>query len=125
MDREAEAPSRSVRLAQGSDDPAWPVVRTFNGLRYVVRDGIPWRAMPNDLPPWAAVYQQAMRWLRAGCFEAIAADLRAVLRVAAGRKPQPSATILDSRTLRSTTESGHRGGCDGAKRKRGSKVHLA
>jgi transposase len=97
----------------------------FNGLRYVVRNGIPWRAMPHDLPPWAAVYQQAARWLRAGCFEALAADLRAVLRVAAGRRPRPTAAVLDSRTLRSTPESGGRAGYDGAKRKRGSKLHLA
>ncbi len=97
----------------------------FNGLRYVVRNGIAWRAMPNDLPPWAAVYQQAQRWLRAGSFEALAHDLRVLLRVAAGRPPAPSAAILDSRTLRSTPESGHRAGYDGAKRKKGSKLHLA
>src|SRR4051812_3703947 len=78
----------------------------FNGLRYVVKTGAPWRWMPNDLPPWAAVYQQTQRWLAAGCFEALAEDLRAVLRLAAGRKAQPNAAILDSRTLRSTPESG-------------------
>ena len=102
-----------------------PLRELFNGLRYVVRHGIPWRAMPNDLPPWAAVHQQAMRWLRAGCFEALASDLREVLRVAAGRAPQPTAAVLDSRTLRSTPESGGRAGYDGHKRKKGSKVHLA
>jgi len=56
---------------------------------------------------------------------AAAHDLRALLRVAAERGPAPSAAVLDSRTLRSTPESGHRAGYDGAKRKRGSKVHLA
>jgi transposase len=61
-----------------------PLRELFNGLRYVIRYGIAWRAMPNDLPPWAAVYQQSQRWLAAGCFEALAHDLRAVLRVAAG-----------------------------------------
>lgn len=35
----------------------------FNGLRYIVKTGAPWRWMPNDLPPWAAVYQQTQRWL--------------------------------------------------------------
>jgi len=39
----------------------------FNGLRYIVKTGAPWRWMPNDLPPWAAVYQQTQRWLAAGC----------------------------------------------------------
>ena len=97
----------------------------FNGLRYVTKTGALWRWMPNDLPPWAAVYQQAERWLAAGCFEALAEDLRAVLWVAAGRKVQPRAAILDSRTLRSSPESGTRAGYGGAKRKRGSKLHLA
>jgi transposase len=50
----------------------------FNGLRYVVKNGIPWRAMPHDLPPWAAVYQQAQRWLQAGCLEMLAHDLLAL-----------------------------------------------
>jgi transposase len=97
----------------------------FNGLRYLVRYGIAWRAIPNDLPPWFAVHQQAQRCLAGGCFETLAHDLRAVLRFAAGRTEEPSAAIIDSRTLRSTPESGSRAGYDGAKRKRGSKLHLA
>ena len=97
----------------------------FNGLRYVLKTGAPWRWMPNDLPPWAAVYQQAQRWVAAGCFDALADDLRAVLRRAAGRTEEPSAAVLDSRTLRSSPESGERAGYDGAKRKRGSKLHMA
>lgn len=97
----------------------------FNGLRYIVKTGAPWRWMPHDLPPWAAVYQQAQRWLAAGCFEALAEDLRAVLRIAAGRQSTPTAAILDSRTLRSSPESGTRAAYDGAKRKKGSKLHLA
>ena len=40
----------------------------FNGRRYVVKTGAPWRWMPNDLPPWDAAYQRAQRWLAAGCF---------------------------------------------------------
>ena len=97
----------------------------FNGLRYVVKTGAPWRWMPNDLPPWEAVYQQSQRWLRAGVFEAVVHDLRAVLRLAAGRAPEPTAVVLDGRTLQSTPESGHRAGYDGHKRKKGSKTHAA
>ncbi len=63
--------------------------------------------------------------MEAGCFEALASDLRAVLRMASGRKAEPTAAILDSRTLRSTPESGPRAGYDGAKRKKGSKLHMA
>lgn len=97
----------------------------FNGLRWIVRTGAQWRMMPHDLPPWAAVYQQTQRWLEAGVFEAIVNDLRAVLRLAAGRNEQPSAAIFDSRTLQSSPESGHRAGYDGAKRRKGSKIHAA
>jgi transposase len=97
----------------------------FNGLRWFVRAGCPWRMMPNDLPPWTAVQQQTQRWLRAGCFEAMAEDLRMLLRLAAGREDAPSAAILDSRTLQSTPESGARAGFDGHKKRKGSKVHAA
>jgi len=97
----------------------------INGLRWVVRTGSPWRYMPHDLPPWEAVYQQTQRWLKAGVFEEVVHDLRVLLRLSEGRAPEPTATILDSRTLRSTPESGSRGGYDGAKRKKGSKVHAA
>lgn len=97
----------------------------FNGLRYVARTGLQWRFMPNDLPPWPTVYQQTRRWLDAGVFDTIIADLRQLIRLGEGRLAQPSAMILDSRTLQSTPESGHRAGYDGYKRKKGSKVHLA
>jgi transposase len=97
----------------------------FNGLRWLARTGSPWRLMPHDLPPWHAVYQQTRRWVRAGCFETMVEDLRLLLRLAAERHEVPSAMILDSRTLQSTPESGGRAGYDGAKKRKGSKVHIA
>jgi len=82
--------------------------------------------LPHDFPPWEAVYQQAQRWIAAGCFEEMVHDLRALLRLVKGRAAKPTGgAVLDSRTLRSTPESGHRAGYDGAKRKKGSKVHAA
>lgn len=97
----------------------------FDGLRWIVRAGASWRMMPGDLPPWEMVYQQTQRWLAAGVFEAIVQDLRVLLRLTEGRGAQPSAAIFDSRTLRSSPESGQRAGYDGAKRRKGSKVHIA
>jgi transposase len=97
----------------------------FNGLRWVVRTGSPWRYMPHDLPPWEAVYQQTQRWIAAGCVEQMVHDLRALLRLSESRASEPTAAIIDSRTLHSSLESGHRSGYDGAKRKKGSKVHAA
>jgi transposase len=112
MDEEAPQREHSLRAV-------------FNGMRWIVRTGAQWRMIPNDLPPWAAVYQQSQRWLKAGVFEAIVHDVRALLRLAEGRSEQPSAAIFDGRTLQSSPESGSRAGYDGYKRKKGSKVHLA
>jgi transposase len=103
----------------------YPMREIFDAVRYMVRAGCPWRMIPNDLPPWYTVHQQARRWIKAGCFEAMAHDLRKVLRHFAQKETQPSAVILDGRTLQSTPESGSRAGYDGYKRKKGSKVHVA
>jgi transposase len=110
----ADAPQRDYSLRD-----------VFNALRYVVKTGCPWRFLPHDLPPWTAVYQQARRWLQAGVFEQITHDLRVIVRLVAERAAQPSAVILDGRTLQSTPESGGRAGYDGAKKRNGSKVHAA
>jgi transposase len=110
----ADAPQREHSLRE-----------VFNGLRWLVRAGAAWRLMPHDLPPWYTVYQQSQRWLKAGVFETMVHDLRAVLRLAQGRTAEPSAAIFESRTVPSTPESGTRAGYDGAKRRRGSKVHMA
>lgn len=97
----------------------------FNGLRFIARTGLQWRYMPHDFPPWQAVYQQTRRWIEADVFTAIITDLRHLIRLGQGRSAQPSTVIVDSRTLQSTPESGDRAGWDGAKRRKGSKVHLA
>src|SRR4028119_1725576 len=97
----------------------------FNALRYLVKTGCGWRYLPHDLPPWEAVYQQWARWRDNRCFEHLLADLRELARVLAGREAEPTAVLLDSRTVQSTPESGHRAGYDGAKRRKGSKVHVA
>ncbi|HEY7975303.1 MAG TPA: IS5 family transposase [Ktedonobacterales bacterium] len=103
----------------------YPLREVFNGVRYIVKTGAHWRMLPHDLPPWPVVYQQMRRWMAAGSFEAIVHDLRVLLRRAAERAGQPSAAILDSRTIQSTPESGARAGYDGHKRRKGSKVHAA
>ncbi len=102
-----------------------PLRAVFNALRYMVRAGCPWRLLPNDLPPWQIVHQQATRWLAAGVFEAMAHDLRMILRLVAERPEQPTAAVLDARTLQGSVESGLRSGYDGHKKRKGAKVHLA
>src|SRR3954471_14669177 len=109
-----DAPQRKYELRE-----------VFNALRWMVRAGAAWRMLPTNLPPWELVYQQTQRWIKAGCFEAMVHDLREILRLAVGREPAPTAIVLDGRTLQSTPESGGRAGYDGAKKRKGSKVHMA
>src|SRR5207244_3574240 len=110
----ADAPQRNYDLRE-----------VFNALRYLVRSGCAWRMLPHDLPPYYAVHSQLQRWLKAQVFEAMIHDLRVFLRWADERNGAPTAAILDSRTLQSTPESGADAGYDGAKKRKGRKVHLA
>ena len=112
-------------MTEDAPQRVYELREVFNGLRYIARSGAPWRMMPKDLPPWHVVYQQTQRWLQAGVFQSMVHDLREVLRMAQSRNAEPTAVILDSRTLQSSPESGARVGYDGAKRRKGSKVHIA
>ena len=99
--------------------------RVYDALKYVIRSGVPWRMLPHDFPPWAAVYQQARRWMDAGVFEMMTHDLREIMRYGQARKKTPTGVILDARVLKSSVESGHRAAWDGHKRMKGSKIHIA
>ena len=82
-------------------------------------------AVAGDFPPWFVVEQQSKRWIRAGALEAMTHDLRRIIRLSHERTDEPTAAVLDGRTLQSSPESGARAGYDGYKRKKGSKVHVA
>jgi transposase len=102
-----------------------PLRRVFDAVRYVVKTGCQRDFLPHDFPPASAVYQQARRWVAAGVFEDIAHDPRVILRLVGEREAHPTGVILDGRTLQPTPESGGRAGYDGAKKRNGSKVHIA
>jgi transposase len=118
------APSLCL-MREDAPQREYPLREVFNALRWMVRAGAAWRLLPRDLPPWRAVYQQTQRWMSAGCFEAITHDLRSLLRLLAQRDEEPTAIVLDARTLQSSVESGGRAGYDGHKKRKGSKVHMA
>jgi transposase len=114
-----------VLMKDDAPQRTYPLRDIFNALRWMVRAGCSWRMMPHEFPPWSVVYQQTRRWIEAGCFENMAHELRAIVRLALERNEKPSAAIYDSRTLQSMPESGGRGGYDGAKKRKGSKTHIA
>ena len=80
---------------------------------------------PTTFPPGKWSISRRAAGSPPEAFEAIVHDLRAVLRFSDDRGPEPTAAILDSRTIQSTPESGGRAGYDGYKRRKGSIVHVA
>ena len=97
----------------------------FDAVRWMAKAACPWRLLPGDFPPWFVVEQQSKRWIKAGVLEAMTHDLRRIIRLLHERAQEPTAAVLDGRTLQSSPESGGRAGYDGYKRKKGSKVHVA
>jgi transposase len=87
----------------------------FDAVRSMVRIGAPWRWLSTNGLPREAVYQQTRRWTAAGSFPGIVYDPRVLACVTAARRPQPSVSLVDRRTLRSPVESG----CFSERRKRG------
>jgi transposase len=83
-------------MKQNAPQREYPLRDLFNALRYLVGYGCTWRALPNDMPPWAAVHQQTQRWIKVGAFVAMSHNLRKVLRVLQKRASNPSAAILDA-----------------------------
>lgn len=107
-----DSPTRSCPLREVAGAALWSA-----------RTGSPWAYLPHDFPPYNIVHQQVLRWFERGCFENMAHDLRMLSREQAGRHALPTVAITDSRTLPSTPENGGRAGYDGAKRRKGSKIH--
>ena len=80
----------------------------LNALLYILRTGCQWRNLPNDLPPYGAVWMQFCRWRNDGMLDKIHDALRAKARVKAGREEAPSAAILDSQSVKTTEKGGQK-----------------
>jgi transposase len=116
----AEVPGRRGRPR------VWPLRAIIDAILYVDRAGCPWRYLPDSFPPWPTVYGYFAIWRDDGTLARLHDALRAQVRAAAGRDPEPTAAIIDSQSVRAadTVPKATRG-WDNAKKVNGRKRHIA
>lgn len=118
-------------------DPAWlaghggrPEIycrrEIVDAIFYVVDNGVKWRALPADFPPWSTVYNYFAAWEAAGVTQQVLDMLRDRVRLAAGRAAEPSAAIIDSQSVKAAeTVALISRGYDAGKKINGRKRHIA
>ena len=97
----------------------------LNAILYVVVQGVKWRDIPGDLPPWSTAYTYFRNWRQDGTWINIHDRLRGWVRADAGRQESPSEAIIDSQSVKSATMVSEAVGFDGAKKTKGRKRHTA
>jgi len=116
----AEVPGRRGRPR------VWPLRRIVEAILYVDRTGCAWRYLPADFPPWQTVYGYFAAWRDDGTLARLHDVLRARVRAAAGRDPEPTAAVIDSQSVRAAdTVPRATRGWDNAKKVNGRKRHIA
>ena len=90
---------------RGGRPEHYPKREILNGIFYIVRGGCAWRLLPHDLPPWRIVSYYFWQWRKDGTWQVMHDLLRGDVRVAAGKRRQPSAGILDSQSVKTTEKA--------------------
>jgi putative transposase len=85
---------------------------------YVCRSGCAWRLLPHDFPPWQSAYAYFRRWQADGTWQRLHDALRDECRGIEGRDPRPTAAVLDSQSVKTTSRGGARGYDAGKKNRR-------
>jgi len=89
----------------GGRKPTYDLREIFNAILYVNRTGIAWRYLPHDLPPWQTVYGYFTAWTTDDIFTQLNYQLTGLARTKAGRAPQPSAAVIDTQSVKTSTNA--------------------
>ena len=90
----------------GGRPEKYPKREILDAIFYILRGGCAWRLLPHDFPPWQIVYQYFWRWRNAGTWQLRHDLLRGDVRVAAGKRRQPSAGIIESQSVKTPDKGG-------------------
>jgi putative transposase len=121
-DKEWDLINHLVPTAKPGGRPEkYPKREILDAIVYILRGGCAWRLLPHDFPPWQMVYQYFWRWRNDGTWQQMHDLLRGDVRVAAGKRRQPSAAILDRQSVK-TTEKGGSGATTRANRSKAASV---
>jgi putative transposase len=93
----------------GGRPEKYPKREIMDAIFYILRGGCAWRLLPHDFPPWQIVYQYFWRWRNDGPWQCMHDLLRGDVRLAAGKRRQPSAAIIDSQSVKTTEKGGSAG----------------
>ncbi len=122
---EVEAVMAELRRGPGGRPMVHDLRAMVDAIGYVTRNGIEWRALPADFPPWRAVYAFFERWSQRGMAQRLVDGLRGRLRVACGRAALPTAGVVDSQSVKAADTAGAASrGYDAGKKINGRKRHI-
>lgn len=123
---QARAVMAELRRGPGGRPMVHRLRVVMDAVRYVVKYGVEWRALPADFPPWQGVYAFFERWSARGLPQRLVDRLRGRLRVGAGRRDAPTAAVVDSQSVKAADTVGAvTSGFDGGKKIKGRKRHVA
>jgi transposase len=97
----------------------------LDAIRYLVDNGVKWRAMPADFPPWGRVYAFFRRWRDHAVVKEFHDRLRVQVRERLGRDAEPTAGVIDSQSVKADAVVGTDSrGFDGGKQINGHTRHV-
>lgn len=75
----------------------------FNAILYLNRTGIAWKYLPHDFPPHHTVYSYYAAWRDEGIFARLGYELTGLARAKDGRRPEPTAAVIDTQSIKTST----------------------